>query len=225
LPINIEANRSFAGIEFVLLDYSSPDGLSEWVKTAIPNEITSGRVAYYKIDNQKHFRHAHAKNVAHRLACAPIVCNLDADNFSGVGFAEFLHNTFTHSSGVFLHSHGVPGAYGRLAFMKADFELLGGYDEDLRYGWGYEDNDLKLRAKAFGLHPIVLRPSSQFLCFLEHSDVERTAFAPLRQKMRSRRLNQRISKLHLFNGVLTANLGRKWGSAVVRKNFGEIIEL
>jgi hypothetical protein len=109
--------------------------------------------------------------------------------------------------------------------VKSDFERLGGYNEDLIYGYGYEDDDLRFRAKALGLNAEVLRPPSPYLRLLLHDDSERTLFSPCANKSHSWRFHREISDRNIANGILTANLERSWGSARVQKNFCEIVEL
>jgi hypothetical protein len=98
LPQNVEDNRGYPHLTHLILDYHSQDGLSTWVEKTFRNEIRSGRVVYYHFPEPEHFNMAHAKNMAHRLAFeregAKIACNVDADNFTGQGFASMLHETF-----------------------------------------------------------------------------------------------------------------------------------
>src|SRR5580704_1798101 len=44
LPQNIADNRDYPNLEFVLLDYNSTDGLGEWVRHELSEEIASGRL-------------------------------------------------------------------------------------------------------------------------------------------------------------------------------------
>src|SRR5581483_1771791 len=90
LLLNLEFSKHLTGIEFVLLDYSSGDGLGAWVEERFQAQMDSGALVYYRLDHQASFFMAHAKNVAHRLARGEIVCNLDADNYTAIGFSEFL---------------------------------------------------------------------------------------------------------------------------------------
>ena len=88
LPKNLYGNQGFEGLEFVLLDYSSRDGLAGWIKARFMPEIKSGLLVYYRAEGYQRFFMAHAKNVAHRLARGEIVCNVDADNLTGWGFED-----------------------------------------------------------------------------------------------------------------------------------------
>ena len=219
---NIIANADFDSVEFVLLNYSSPDDMSCWVLENLTDEIRSGRVAYYQLDGVSHYIPTHAKNVAHRLAASPIVCNLDADNFTGSGFAAYLYEEFLKDKRIFVRTSGMRGASGRLAFLKEDFCSLGGYDEDLNLGWGFDDTDLRNRAVAFGLRPVVLYHDSPFLGVIQHDDSERTKYTPESAKLVSRNAHAKMSKEQLSP---VRNIGHNWGAARLVKNFEEIVEI
>jgi hypothetical protein len=80
---NIRDNDDFPEIEFVLLDYNSQDGMEEWARKELVGEIESGRVVYWKERTAKHYHSSHAKNIATGLCRGEVVCNLDADTFTG----------------------------------------------------------------------------------------------------------------------------------------------
>ena len=82
LPKNIEDNKDYQNLEFVLLDYNSNDGLDKWVKTEMMQHIESGRLNYYRTDEPKYFCPNHSQNVTFKLAQNKIVANVDSDNFT-----------------------------------------------------------------------------------------------------------------------------------------------
>lgn len=225
LPANIAANEGFPGTEFVLLNYSSPDALDEWVKAEMGLELESGRLVYFKASGYKKFFPSHAKNVAHRLARGEILCNLDADSFCGAGFARYLDEVFKTSEGVFVRAKGIKGLLGRIALRKSDFEKLGGYDERMRFGWGYDDTDLALRAQAMGLRQVEIPCDSGFVGQLFHSDAERMQFMGSKNILRSQKKHRDLSRQCLARGWLTANVNQRWGSAKLEKNFFVTLEI
>lgn len=210
-------------IEFVLLNYSSPDFCDEWVRTTLEMEIRSRRLAYYRYDGAVRFHHSHAKNLAHRLARGNIVCNVDADNFIGSGFGCYLAKEFNSQNGVFLRG-GRPNeeSGGRIAFLKTDFCKLGGYDESMNSGWGYEDWDLITRAKLSNLKEVFIYDPT-FLKFITHGDSERVRLSREKIKSDSDNEHRRISFLSVTRGKLIANDGSNWGRGRVIKNFEEEI--
>lgn len=155
---NIEFNSAYPNLEFVLIDYNSADGLQEWIFKNFKNELDSGLLVYYRTEKPEHFHMANAKNIAHYLATGDIVCNLDADNFTGKDFAFFINlkmQTTLNSIGFHIENAGYINAYiagcgGRVFLSKDNFLKLGGYNESF-IGWGHEDLEFKHRAKNLGL--------------------------------------------------------------------------
>src|SRR6516164_7125560 len=93
LPANLADNANYDNCKFVLLNYSSPDGLEQYVREHHEADIAAGRLAMYTHPTDGPFRMAHAKNMAHRrgmLEHADILVNLDADNFTGRSFAQYV---------------------------------------------------------------------------------------------------------------------------------------
>ena len=171
-------------VEFVVLDYSSPDDLARWMHTdpVLTPYRDAGILRFARCPGQTHFRHSHAKNMAHALATGDVLVNVDADNFVGPGFADHLREIFTrHPNAVVtpnrldarLNVGAHRGCMGRLALSRRTFRRLGGYDESERFrGWSGEDTDLLIRAIKLFRRTVFLNDPT-FLQVLPHSDVER----------------------------------------------------
>lgn len=171
-------------VEFVVLDYSSPDDLAEWI-TSDPElhpYLEAGILRFARSEGHTRFRHSHAKNMAHALATGDFVCNVDADNFVGLGFVAYLRAVFRHRPNAVVATNRLDsrlnlgvhkGSMGRIALSKANFDLLGGYDESARFkGWSGEDTDLLLRALRMFMRPTFIR-ERRFLRVVQHSDLDR----------------------------------------------------
>lgn len=187
LPRNLADNAHYPDLEFVLLDYNSGDGLEEWVAASLREQLESGRVTYYRTTEQSFFDRSHARNVAFRLARGEILCNVDADNFTGQGFASYVNERFGSHRGVFLQPdfegahRGLRDAFGRLCVRRADFLNVEGYDEGLKdYGW--EDNDLCMRLRKSGLRPLFFE-DDRFLRYIAHDNEERMAHGMLADRL------------------------------------------
>lgn len=178
LKKNLKNNADYPEAEFVLLDYNSSDGLQDWILKNFKTELENGRLAYYQTKEPKYFHMAKAKNISHQLARGEIVCNLDADNYTGKDFAFFINSSLQKTTEII-------GAYkkrriidptshrdcgGRIFLTKDNFLKLGGYDETFT-GWGCEDDDFKIRAKTLGLKEAIIYPF--FLSYLSHRDILR----------------------------------------------------
>ena len=184
LPQNIRDNPTSDDleIEFVVLNYNSQDDMHEWMTTdpEISKHIKSGLIRYAKTEDPEHFHMAHAKNMAHRLATGDVVCNLDADNFTGAEFANFLKKTFKEEPNAVINPSvrigkcfdpDERGFFGRVAIRRENFMTLHGYNEDFS-GWGDEDTDFMQRAKGMGLKHLRIN-NLKFLNVITHTNEER----------------------------------------------------
>ena len=203
LPRNIEDNKDYPDLEFVLLDYSSPDGMYDWVQNNFKPLLDSGRIRYYRVEGCTDFHMTHAKNIAHRLACGDIVCNVDADNFTGKGFAEFLETSFRKNHRRVVHGDWrlCKGSNGRLALLREYFLFIGGYNEKIK-GWGYDDTDLIDRLRFFGLEDLVIS-NMDFLKTIQHDRDEAWTITQKR--------NMELSQSSLEKRKFRANRGELSG--------------
>lgn len=174
LPKNINDNLGYGNIEFVLLNYNSKDDLDEWVKSEMQEYIDSGILTYYKTTEPESFHMSHSKNVVARCATGDIICNIDADNFTGEGFADYTNKMFYENDNIFLTTdtyHSIRDCYGRICIKKKDFYKSCGYDENME-SYGFEDNDLKNRLQLLSLTKVYITDRS-FLSAISHQDTER----------------------------------------------------
>ena len=172
LPKNMADNAGYHNCKFVVLDYGCTDGTSEYLKRDHAADIESGRLIAYRYNTNSSFNVAHAKNIAARCAIlegADILVTVDADNFTGQNFAQFIADRFASDAavkpGIFLcpnyqhikslpHGPGRPdrGYAGRLAIRAQDFLKMGAYDEtgDTFATWRGEDIDIVARLRRAG---------------------------------------------------------------------------
>jgi hypothetical protein len=164
LPRNVADNPH---AEFVILSYGCKE-TADWVKVAALPRVTLYETHF------EFFRMAHAKNMAHRCAIlqgADILVNMDADNFTGPGFDEWLLDNM-HGR-VFAWARMIPGVLkrgisGRIAISKEGFELAGGYDESKFNTWGPDDKDFNARLVCLDYKPIEI--PAQYLGAIRHHD-------------------------------------------------------
>ena len=191
LPQNLADNPN---AKFIVVDYNDKDGLAEYLKNNHLADMQSGRLVVYQYRDTSNFRMAHAKNMAHRLAMlegADVLVNVDADNFTGPGFDDYVAKQFNGagSGNFFMWSRMVKegqgrlprGISGRMAVTRDDFILTGGYDE--RYeAYSPDDKDFKARLLRLGLDgreidPLYLKAilHTDKLRYKEYPSVEVTA--------------------------------------------------
>lgn len=219
LPRNMRLADDPAKYEFVLLDYNSHDDLARYVQANCVDAIARGSLCYYRTDDPARFCASHAKNCSHRLATGDILVNLDADNLLAPAFLAHLE---TLQRGELLKTHGHYSLGGRLSMHRSDFDMMGGYDEDMTHGWGGEDEDLVTRGVQLGF---VLRSveAQEAGSHIEHSDLERVRHCEMQDKAVSWKTHREITASNIARGRLIANSGRAWGTCRVTKNFGELI--
>ena len=73
-----------------MLDYSSPDHLASWIQSELGDHLASGRVVYYRYDHAQFFSFSHSRNMGARLCRGEIICNVDADKFTGPRYARYI---------------------------------------------------------------------------------------------------------------------------------------
>ena len=174
---NIEDNKEYPNIEFVILDYNSSDGLEEWVKKDLHQYIVSGVLKFYRTTDNPYFDRSHSRNVLFRLASGDIVCNIDADNFAGKGFASYVNECFQQEESIYLVAdtkkrfYFLRNAFGRFCVRRSDYLRIGGLDEEMK-SYGSETVDLYERLALAGLNEKVIEKTS-FLQTISHGDEER----------------------------------------------------
>jgi hypothetical protein len=176
---NIRDNANYPNIEFVLLDYNSGDDLYTWAKNELQPYIDKGILKYFRTTDPLYFYMSHSKNMALRLATGEILCSLDADNYTGVGFAEYINTLFNKEEDIFLSPLAIGrekkwwDVQGRVCLTQDDFYKYRGYDEQVM-DYGYEDKDLKTRMEKDGKKKITIK-NPGYLQAIKHADQLRIA--------------------------------------------------
>jgi len=174
LPANIRESKEF-DVEFVLVNYNSTDGTSEWVKKNMGEHLQSGRLKFYNMVKPRpiFFSHSHSRNIAFRLATRRVLCNVNADYFVASSFYRNLPKLMSQPSTAFILGYdGVESDnFGRICIFQQDFLDIGGYDERF-VGHGYEDIDLCSRLILSGVKVKKLN-KSYWKQFINQPDVDR----------------------------------------------------
>jgi hypothetical protein len=164
LPKNLADNADYPDCKFIVLDYGSPGDVLEYLRTQHAGAIAAGRLVVYSFPYAagEPFHMAHAKNMAHRCGMregADILVNLDADNYTGPGFAAWIAsqfqqpNIFTWAGLIRGQGRRLRGTSGRIAVTARAFLLAGGYDE--KYDtWGPDDKDFNARLQTLGFSAV-----------------------------------------------------------------------
>lgn len=203
LPQNIADNADYPKVEFVVLDYNSTDGLEDWMRQNLSN--WQGKVVYYKTLQPQSYARSHSRNMVFRLASGDILCNIDADNFVGKGFAHYVNRIFEKSKNIYMEAYreNFQDVFGKVCFKKSDFETIQGYDEKI-VNYGFEDIDFKNRLKKNNLKQVLFK-QKKFLRVITHGDVERVrneSFYKNLEKLLVQKISPSRSKLiFVFNDL------------------------
>lgn len=146
LPTNLDLIKDTDGVDLVLLNYHSDDGLDEYIGSGFKEYLDSGKLKYYSLVSEaKYFDMSYAKNIVHCLASGKVLFNLDADNFIGTTVEEL--KTLTNKQ--ILTSKNIIGIntsrFGRIGIHASDFHALRGYNENIK-NMGGDDGNLIIRA-------------------------------------------------------------------------------
>lgn len=178
LPRNVEDNKGYRNCKFIVLGYGKDPELEKYMEFH-KGLMASGRVVFYSSPDQQTFKMAHAKNMAHRLGMlegTDVLVNLDADNYTGPGFAAYAGARFAENDSVFLWANRnqpaevryPKGCNGRIAVSRKMFLKLGGYDESKYNTWGPDDKDFNHRLRRFDA--VACEIPRKFLDVILHSD-------------------------------------------------------
>ncbi len=180
---NIRDNISYGNIEFVVLDYNSKDNLFEWIKAEGKEYIERDILKIFRTTDPPIFDRSHSRNMCLKLATGDILCNVDADNFIGVGFADYINAAFQQERDIFMTGHAfMRDAIGRFCIKKEDFLSINGYNENIK-SYGFEDLELYDRLVIAGKKQRSIE-DIKFLNIIHHSSFERIANEKLNQGLK-----------------------------------------
>src|SRR5208282_480032 len=225
LPRNIADNLNYQNLKFIILDYRSEydDNLVPYMKKHHRGKMLDGKVVLYRFTEQGPFQMAHAKNMAHRcgiLENAKILVNIDADNFTGEDFANFVADKFREDN-IFLWARMIKegpdrlprGISGRIAVSSNAFINSGGYDEKFST-WAPDDKDFNLRLRRLGYQAHEI--NNKYLDGVLHNDKLRFREYPHAQD----ESNAEEFEAVIYSETTIANFGN-YGRGTVYKNFEE----
>lgn len=178
---NIGDNNNYAALQYIILDYNSQDGMEEWIRENMNEYISNGTMVYYKTFEPHSFNHSHSKNLAFKLANNDIVCNINADHYTGKGFAHYINEAFTKDENIVLTPidfyrtktgyHPPKDVYGRVCVKKNHFGMINGFDERMtRYG--FEDWDFINRLELINIKRVLIE-DFRYLKYIAHEEGER----------------------------------------------------
>lgn len=200
------ALQSGLDFEFILLDWSSTDGLQDWIKLNLTEYINNDIVKIISIEGKNIFDRSKTLNILGKSCEGELICNLDADNYLCLGFLSSIQKVFGENLNSIIHCRGRPkhgwrGIFGRIVYRKDYFLKIRGYDESMA-GYGEEDMDFLNRyCNYFKPNFITLREDECGKCI--HHGIDE----PMKMAK-----NKSISDHNIKKGNLIVN-PKTWGEA------------
>jgi glycosyltransferase involved in cell wall biosynthesis len=171
LPKNIKDNIGYNNIEFIVIDYNSTDGLQDWILNEMQDYLEQGILKFYRTEEPVYFNRSHSRNMAFNKALGDIICNIDADNYTGPLFANYVSDVFSLNKDCFVTAeYCVRDSMGRLCVSAKDYHRIRGYNEALE-GYGYDDVDIYKRLE-LNLRHIYIN-NREFLVVINHAHRDR----------------------------------------------------
>lgn len=225
---NIENSKSYPDVEFILLDYNSKDGLEDWVKENLSEEIEKDKLKFIQTKQPKYWVAAHAKNIAHKIASGDILFNIDCDILIPEGFCKFINEAFSSGRKIVMSfaskdAYGNDGCAGIVGALKEHFYSVNGYDENIYMGWGYDDMNYQFRVRMHNELELFTAPKI-CLC-IPHSNEERTANCQLKDIQTTKDLSFALCQDAANSKDYVVNKFHHWGKANLIKNFTEELEI
>ena len=222
LPQNISDNTDYPNAVFVVLGYGAQPELDDYMRENHATDLDSGRLVYYRNLAPQVFEMAKAKNQSHRcgiLEDADILVNLDADNLTGPGFAQWIADQYRESPTGFLWAKMLKGVLprginGRIAVTRHAFLNVGGYDENFDT-WSHDDKDFNMRLRRLGYPARQVHP--RFLNAINHTDKMRFREYPHAEPEPG---YYEPTEWLMSSDVTIANFG-KYGMGTVYRNFSD----
>ena len=208
LPKNIKDNLDYPNIEICVIDYNSNDGLYEYIKENFSDYIKRGKLKFIHTGEPEFFHCSKSKNLAHYFAEGDILCNVDADNYTGEDFAYYLNYLYNKEGMDMIYNFKKApywGTEGRISIARKHFLALGGYDESF-YPTGHQDHDLMGRGEAYGLKKKIVGVEN-FLKFISNTQVDKVKDMEKSPKSWEyyNEANKKVSNDNIANGHLFAN--------------------
>jgi glycosyltransferase involved in cell wall biosynthesis len=177
LPTNIEDNQDYDNLEIIVLDYNSTDGLEQFIKENFERDLDTGKLIYYKTLTPIYFNRSHSRNLAFKLATGDVICNIDADNYTGKNFAQYVSDEFCSHEKIFLTTINTlnrnysKDILGKICVERSDFFTVRGYDERM-VNYGFEDFDFANRLELLQLKKKGVKNDPEYFKSIKHEELE-----------------------------------------------------
>jgi glycosyltransferase involved in cell wall biosynthesis len=166
---------AFEPFEIIVVDVDCPDGTRDWLAQNYP----SVKVIRH---NREGFNKPEASNIGARAASGDCLFFVDADINLGHGFHQWIRENWPRTGFlVRARNNAYDGIHeqGTVLCRRADFFMIGGYDEVME-GYGGEDHDFFYRLTRAGVGRY--GAPHAFISSLDHDDEERSRHYRVKDK-------------------------------------------
>ncbi len=207
MPFLLVAANYSPPVEIVVVDYTSPDDLREFMGKVMNSYLERGNIIVYRHYGKRDYYHmAHARNLSVMAASGEYIVISSADIILAENFFAKIRSILEETGADWLQPRRYQGV---IVCKRSEFIAAGGYDERFEY-YGPEDRDLALRLERRGLKKG--RYPSNLLTVLYTPREEKARNYRIRSLWRMKDEMHKIFKENIANGVLVANEGVEWGA-------------
>jgi len=205
--------QNWRPLEIIVVNYDSTDGLHEMLWDKYEWYMGIGLIKEIYVPNCPKFVPAHAQNVGIRHATGEWLFFMDADNVPKPHFIPHLMSRVRGQKMIFarpIPDYMHTDMAGQMLCRKEDIANIGGFLEDLRHGWGYEDGDIRDRLILYGCD--LLEYNTTMVEMIKHGEEDRTGYMENRDRNITQQLNQDTARRNKMWHGFSANIGTEWGA-------------
>lgn len=216
--LRLMLQQDYLFTEIIVVNYSSPDGLHDWLYDKWLKQTQIGRLIEAYVPDKDYFHHAHSRNIGLRAAQGDYVLFLDADVQASTSLVSHLIKRLRKMDRIFamVGDPVPPDCSGTLFAKRKDLMDLNGFQEHFE-AWGYEDGDMRDRLFLYNREMFSFNP--KFVSAVIHPDYERFMyFDPPHNKQsddnwsrESKKANYAKSREYIEKHGVKANKDTEWG--------------
>lgn len=206
MPYLIESANASPPVEIMILDYNSPDDLTDYIREVLDSKslINGNCLSYAKYSGRNYYHMAHARNLSVKASSGSVIVIMSADIYPSSEFVPTIRKMIPHYAWLYdVRYRGV------IAIHRQEFIDAGGYDERFEF-YGPEDRDLESRLHRRGCQGGIL-PPGLLNVFSTPDEVKVKNYRLFLSKKEMSRQMRPIYDENVRNNVLVVNLEQGWG--------------
>ena len=204
MPYLLDAASYSPPVEIVVVDYNSPDDLSQYMKSVMVMPKGDGvSIVYRKYTGRDYYHMAHARNLSVLASSGEYFVILSADIWIEPDLIAAIRERLMYFSYDWLECYG-----GVIVCRRQEFIDAGGYDERFEL-YGPEDRDLNARLRRRG--GLCGKVPGSMVHIIQTPKAEKVGNYRINSLREASALMHPIFDENERSGVLVANAGERWG--------------